>query len=217
MSSTPLDQSYVDARQEWMERYGSYIAQARTWRLMAFASMAAVCALTIGIVVIAGQSKVRPFVVVVDKLGAAVAVRSADEAKLPDDRIIRFQLANYITNARQVTSDPVVQKRWLDGVYGASGPSAANFLNVFYKDADPFTRAKAELSDVEIQSALPLSKESWQIEWSETKRTLTGDVNDHTRWKAIIKIGTFIPSTESEMYRNPSGVVVTQISWTQEL
>ena len=38
MSSTPLDQSYVDARQEWMERYGSYIAQARTWRLMAFAS-----------------------------------------------------------------------------------------------------------------------------------------------------------------------------------
>ena len=169
MSSTPLDQSYVDARQEWMERYGSYIAQARTWRLMAFASMAAVCALTIGIVVIAGQSKVRPFVVVVDKLGAAVAVRSA------------------------------------------------NFLNGFYKDADPFARAKTELSDVEIQSALPLSKESWQIEWSETKRTLTGDVIDHTRWKAIIKIGTFIPSTESEMYRNPSGVVVTQISWTQEL
>ena len=146
-----------------------------------------------------------------------MAVRSADEAKLPDDRIIRFQLANYITNARQVTSDPVVQKRWLDGVYGASGPSAANFLNGFYKDADPFARAKTELSDVEIQSALPLSKESWQIEWSETKRTLNGDVIDHTRWKAIIKIGTFIPSTESEMYRNPSGVVVTQISWTQEL
>jgi len=208
---------YLDARREWTERYGNYIKRAQTWRAVAFLSLGAVCVLTVGLVTLAGQSKVRPFVVEVDKLGAAVAVAPADAAQLPDERIVRFQLAQYLTDARQITSDPVVQKRWLDAVYAISGPAATNFLNKFYKDHDPFEQARNGLVDVEIQSAIPLSKESWQVDWTETKRALTGEMMDVTRWEAIVRVTTFVPSTEREIIRNPSGVVVTQIGWTQKL
>ena len=38
---------YLDARREWNERYGSYIAQARNWRFAAVVALllALVCAL----------------------------------------------------------------------------------------------------------------------------------------------------------------------------
>ena len=45
-TKTPTN-PYLDGRREWSERYGSYIQQAATWRLVACSSMA-VTALAVG-------------------------------------------------------------------------------------------------------------------------------------------------------------------------
>ena len=39
MSQTPPENPYLAARREWNERYGSYIAAARTWQLAAFGAL----------------------------------------------------------------------------------------------------------------------------------------------------------------------------------
>lgn len=212
-----LESPYVAGRREWNERYGSYIARARTWQIVALASMGLSAVLAYNLVDLAKASKVKPYVVEVDKLGQAVAVKPAEEASTPDQRIIRFQLANFITNARSITPDRVVQKRWLDGVYAVSSPSAATFLNEYYKSHDPFEKGRTSLVSVEINTALPLSNNSWQIQWTETSRGLNGLVEGTTRWQAILNINVFPPTTPQQIVANPTGIVIDQISWTQQL
>jgi type IV secretion system protein VirB5 len=212
-----LESPYVSARREWNERYGSYIKRARTWQIVALASMALSGVLGLSLVKIASQAQVQPFIVEVDKLGEAIAVKPADTASIPDQRITRFQLAHFITNARSVTPDPTVQKRWLDGVYAISTSSAATFLNEHYKKNDPFQKGRTTLVSVEIGSAIPLSKNSWQVQWTETSRGLNGNIEGTTRWVAVLNIGVFPSTTPQQIIANPTGIVIEQINWTQQL
>src|ERR1700694_2042631 len=101
---------YINARREWNERYGSYIARARNWRYAAFGSLFVSAILAVGVIWLASQSKLVPFVVQVDKLGEAIAVKRADRASTIDQRIVKAQLAAWIVNVRTVSADPVAQK-----------------------------------------------------------------------------------------------------------
>ena len=216
LSKAP-ENPYLAARREWNERYGSYIAQKKTWQMTAMASMALSAVLAVCLVSVASQSTVQPFIVQVDKLGEAVAVAPAQAAKVADERIIRFQLAQFITNARSITPDPIVQKRWLDQIYAITSPASNQYLNDYFKKSDPFEKAKASMVAVEIQSALPLSGTTWQVNWTETARGLNGSVEGMTRWQAIVTVKNFTPTTPQQIIANPTGVVVDQLAWTQQL
>ena len=71
---------YLEARREWNERYGDYIAREHAWKLGFFVMglISIVCAG--GMAYLSSQSKLVPYVVAVDKLGFAVAVQRADVA-----------------------------------------------------------------------------------------------------------------------------------------
>ena len=60
---------YLNAKTEWLERYGDYISQRRNWQIIAFLSLiiAFVCILFLGYT--STQSKLIPYVIEVDKLG----------------------------------------------------------------------------------------------------------------------------------------------------
>ena len=68
---------YVEARREWNERYGDYIYQAQHWRTMAIISGLIALIAVAGVAYIGAQSKVIPYVVEVDKHGAAAAITRA--------------------------------------------------------------------------------------------------------------------------------------------
>src|SRR5580700_2325081 len=126
-SATPdrlvTDDPYLNARREWNERYGSYIARARNWRLAALGSIVVSVILACGVVWLGSQSKVVPYVVEVDKLGQAVAVQRADRAAPADQRVVKAQLASWIVDVRSVSADPVVQKAALARVYAMADSS----------------------------------------------------------------------------------------------
>lgn len=212
-----LESPYLSGRREWNERYGSYIAHARTWQIVAVCSMGLSAVLAFSLVNVANQAKVQPFVVQVDKLGEAVAVRPADVAYIADERIVRFQVANFIKNARSITPDRVVQKRWLDSVYAVSSPSGATFLNDYYRQNDPFEKGKTSLVSVDNLTALPLSDKTWQVTWTETTRGLNGLVEGVARYQAILTLSVFPPTTAEQIIANPTGIVFDTISWTSQM
>lgn len=212
-----LESPYVAARREWNERYGSHIAQATNWRIYAFASMGLSAVLAIALVKIASQSTVQPWVVEVDKLGQVVAVGPADKAYVPDEKTIRAKVASFIQDARSVTPDPVVQKRWLDSVYAAASPATVSYLNDHYRKSDPFAVARNYMVALELQPPMPLSKDTWQVQWTETTRTLAGQVEAITRWQALVNVSTAEPTKAADLLANPSGVRVEQLTWTQQL
>jgi type IV secretory pathway TrbF-like protein len=208
---------YLAGRREWNERYGSYIAQKRLWQWTALASIAVNAMLAGGLVYQASQSRVQPFVVEVDKLGQAVAIAPAEQITTYDERVVRAQIGNLVNFSRSITPDHVVQKKWLAKVYAMLGPQAMEAMNEYYRAHDPFQASKSQKVTVEIISALPISQESWQVQWEETARTLDGRLDGRTRWQAIFEIGFVQPKTPKAIMDNPTGIVVKSFSWTQQL
>ncbi|WP_240695004.1 type IV secretion system protein [Vibrio parahaemolyticus] len=66
-----------------------------------------------------------------------------------------------------------------------------------FKEENPFERAARELVKVDIKSTLPLSDNTWQMEWIETITDRQGNVLDTPRFKATITTQTVQPKKQS--------------------
>ncbi|MBV9719215.1 MAG: hypothetical protein JOZ77_07840 [Candidatus Eremiobacteraeota bacterium] len=210
-----LDSPYLSARREWNERYGDYIARARNWRWAAFGALAVSLVLAVGVAWQAAQSKVVPYIVEVDKLGDAVAVTRADRAAPTDMRVIKAQLAAWIVDVRSVSSDPLAQKSALAGSYALAAATATIFLNDYYRQHSPFGQPRTVA--VSVDAVLPISKQTYQIQWSEDARDLQGRDLATTHWIASVTVAFDPPTDERGILSNPLGLYITGISWTQRL
>lgn len=214
-TNAALDSPYLSARREWNERYGDYIARARNWRWAAFGALAVSLVLAVGVAWQAAQSKVVPYVVEVDKLGDAVAVARADRAAPTDMRVITAQLGAWIVDVRSVSSDPLAQKSALARSYALTAATATLFLNDYYRQHSPFGQSRTVA--VSVDAVLPISKQTYQIQWSEDARDLQGRDLATTHWIASVTVAFDPPSDERGILSNPLGLYITGISWTQRL
>lgn len=210
-----LDNPYLSARREWNERYGDYIARARSWRWAAFAALTVSLVLAVGVAWQGAQSRVVPYVVEVDKLGDAVAVTRADRAAPADMRVVKAQLAAWIVDVRSVSSDPLAQKSALSQSYAMSAATATIFLNEYYRQHSPF--GQPHTVAVSVDAVLPVSKQTYQLQWSEDARDVQGRDLATTHWLASVTVAFDPPSDERGILSNPLGLYITGISWTQRL
>lgn len=210
---------YLDTRREWNERYGSYIAQTRTWKLVAIGSLCVSGICAGGLAYMAGQSRVTPYIVEVNGLGDAVPVAIADRAARPDARIIRAQLARWATNCRSVYLDAAAERQAIDQCYAMVNRRAPGFqaLTDYHRANDPFTRAASESVTVQVETVLPISADSWRVEWREEVRGRDGNVSSRTNWQAVIGVNVTPPTDERQVLVNPMGVFVNSVSWSQRV
>jgi len=215
------DNPYLNARREWNERYGEYIVRERAWRSIALFSLSIAAIAAGGLVWVAGQTKVVPYVVEVDKLGDTVAVRPADHATRPDDRIIRAQLARWIEEVRSVYLDAAAEHNAIRDAYSMINQHgmAFGFLNDTMRESDnnPFERAATMSVSVDVQSVLPLSQDTWRVEWLETTRDRNGHELNHAIWAATISIVVRPPTDEKSIRANPAGIFVNTLNWSKRL
>ncbi len=218
--AVPAD-PYTEARGVWLERYGSYVSQAYNWRLIALLEAVALVVAIVGLVYVGSQSKFVPYVVAIDKLGTAIAVRPADRASPIDQRVVRAQLANWIVNARSVAIDRIVELDRISQVFAlaAVDSPAYGYLQQWYPNDghSPLDRAKHETDQVAINAILPISQSSYEIQWTETIRDLHGKTTATQTWDGTFTIAFRPPEDESTVLRNPLGLYITSLSWTQKL
>ena len=99
---------YQKAGQVWDERIGSARVQAKNWRLMALGLLGLLAASSAALVWRSLQSTVTPYVVEVDDTGAVKAVGPALARYEPTDAQIAHHLANFISDVRSLSIDPVI-------------------------------------------------------------------------------------------------------------
>ena len=99
---------YQRAAQAWDDRIGSARVQAKNWRLAFFGALALSGGLATGLVWQSARGVITPWVVEVDKLGAAQAVAPAVADYRPTDPQIAWHLAHFIEEVRGIPDDPVV-------------------------------------------------------------------------------------------------------------
>jgi type IV secretory pathway TrbF-like protein len=210
---------YLAARREWDERYGSLITRARNWRAAAFAALLIALVSTTGLVAVSMKAKTIPFVVAVDSLGRVLAAGEADKTTPADDRLKRAALVQWVSQLRAVTTDGIAQRRAIDRVYAmiASGSPAQVEISDYYRGDPPYERAKKNTVDVDVKAVFATSDKTYQVEWTETTRSLSGQVESEERWKGSFEIAVSPPSDERLARINPLGIYVTNVSWSKVL
>jgi type IV secretion system protein VirB5 len=213
----PHSAVYMAARAEWNERYGSYIAQAHAWRLTALASLGVAFVAVAGVVWIGAQNRVVPYVVQTDKLGDALAISRADVAAPADPRLIRAGLARWITDVRTVYLDVAAERAVVTEAYAMvnRNGAAAQQLNDWYSHNDPFKRAQTEMIGVSVESVLPISGNTWRVEWREDTRGRDGMASPSAHWQATVTISINPPANDATILVNPAGLYVDSFDWAQ--
>lgn len=208
---------YTNARREWAERYGEFIQSASQWRMVAVSALVIAALSVAGMVYSASQNHFIPYVVQVDKLGVAVAAGRADQASVADPRIIRAQLARWISDTRSVYVDAAAERSAIDSSYAMISRSGSgyNMLNEHFRSNSPFERAEKETVTVQVNTVLPVAGDTWRVEWTETTRGRNGEVQSVDQWQASITILIAPPSDEVSIQRNALGIYIPEFSWTK--
>lgn len=210
---------YKRARKEWDDRMGSAIAQARNWRLATFATICFIALPSLGgMIYLGAQPKAVPHIVEVSSDGSASyrgPAGRAWEQYTPSAASMRYHLSRFVTNTRMISSDQAVVKRnWLDA-YTLVTSDARNTLNEYARTHDPFGRSQQERVSVQILSMVPMSGDSWQIDWREDSWGLRGERKGESYWRGIFRVVTRKPENEDMLASNPIGLYIDEFHWSK--
>ena len=207
---------YQKAAQVWDERIGSARVQARNWRLLAFGCLGLVGGLSLQLAVLSTTSRVTPYVVEVERGGAIRAVAPAVESYEPSDAQIASELARFIEHVRGISIDPVVVKQsWLKA-YDYATDRAAQTLNDYARENDPFAKIGQRSVSVEITSVVRASPTSFQLRWRE-KAFENGSAAGVQSFTGVLTIVSKPPRDAATLRANPLGIYVNAINWSREL
>jgi type IV secretion system protein TrbF len=207
---------YQKAAQVWDERIGSARVQARNWRVLAFGCLALVGGLSLQLAVLSTTSRVTPYVVEVERGGTIRAVAPAVESYEPSDAQIAAELARFIEHVRGVSIDPVVVKQsWLKA-YDYATDRAAQTLNDYARENDPFAKIGQRSVSVEITSVVRASPTSFQLRWRE-KAFENGSLAGAQSFTGVLTIVSKPPRDAATLRANPLGIYVNAINWSREL
>jgi type IV secretory pathway TrbF-like protein len=210
------DTPYQRAAQVWDDRIGSARVQARNWRFMAFGSLVLSAGLASALVWQSTTGSIVPWVVQVDKLGAAQAVAPATADYQPSDPQVAFYLARFIEEIRSIPADPIiVRQNWLRA-YDFTTQGGAVALGDYARNNDPFANVGKQQVAVDVSSVIRASPTSFRIAWTE-RRYQDGNLASTERWSAILTVAVQTPRTADALRKNPLGIYVNAINWSKEL
>lgn len=194
--------------------YAALQAEARRWRLVAFAALAMLGGSVAGNVYQSTTSRVEPYIVQVDKHGFTVPIAPAQSTRAADPRVVMSQLGRWVIALRSRLADRVAQKRLLDETFAmvpAGAPSSDKARKQF-KERDAHvgdTRVDVELSRIQ-----PMSDHTFTVDWSERHQRAHGMASTHN-YSAVITTDISPSRMQKEILVNPLGVYVTDFSITQ--
>lgn len=215
VSESDTANPYVNARRTWNQHTGSIVSANQTWQIVGLLSLFLAIASVGGVIYIGSKSKFIPYIIEVDKLGAARNQGFASATDTADPRLAKQAVTSFIENARLVTPDKALQEKAIFKVYShlaANDPATAK-MTEWYKATDPLKRAETEIVNTSILSPpLALTETTWQLEWSETTRDRDGTINDEpVHMKAVVTI--YLADSSPDNDDNPMGIYVKDYSW----
>jgi type IV secretion system protein TrbF len=219
ISHTPAENPFLRGRAEFDSVFADLARGKRNWQLVAFGAVAVAGILSVGLVTLALQSRITPYVVEVDRLGRAQAFGPAERLRATDQRVLVSQLSSFVRDIRTVLGDLTAQSEMVRRAYAFVDQSAAAFLNEYFATPanDPRLLSRDFTRLVEVTSILPVPGSStWKVSWTETTvPRAPGGLPTVTAWEGYFATRIVPPTTVDRITENPLGLYVTSINWTQ--
>lgn len=218
-TKSPPENPYLAARLEWNERYGSYVKAAAAWRIVGVTGMLmAVIGFSYALFQ-STQVKLVPYIVEVDRLGTAASVGFPQQIEYADPRVVRATLGSFVASFRSITPDAVVQKQYIDRTYAhlRTSDPATEKVNAWFRGNSPFERARTMTVAVEVTNIVPLSNQTYQIDWTEYERDRQGKELGTRRYRGVATVALNPPQDEAIIRLNPIGLYLKDFDWTAQL
>ncbi len=222
MAATSPASRYTDAQRHYIES----AAGDRRWALtMTRIALIAVTALVLSMganIYLASQPKMVPIFFRENVAGELAPIGRVVGSQAPDVAAIRSQLADWIANARTITSDPIAAKARQERMAAlvASGSAAAAFLGAYFKANDPIALGRDRRVSVAVAyvSPIPGSTREYEAEWTEDARDPSGrEIDVPIRYRAHMSIAQSRPTDEATIYANPLGIYITDLDWARRM
>lgn len=222
MSSNP---DYLAARQEWLERYGDYIAQAKNWRIAALSAMTVAVLFGAGMVYEADRVHVVPYVVEVDKLGQTVELAKAVRAGAFAQPVVNHVLSRFVWLVFTRSPDVHVQKHFIDESYNYIDAKEQSALDAFYARHKPYSAYSdgTQGDTVRIQTAEPVGNVTanggaYIVDFLVKRYGPHGNLDGAQPWQATISYATVPPSDNPNVLKgNPFGIYITHFAFSKQL
>jgi type IV secretion system protein VirB5 len=218
--SQPAETPYSKAQQEWDRRMGGTTVQAANWRLATFAALALNLVSCLGLIYLGAQPKAVPHLIQVDRLGAPTYLGPIERATAKDFKptpaSLQYHLRRFVADTREISSDAAVLKHnWYDA-YRLVTPNGANQLSAYVKGSDPFEKLQRQVRvSVQVNVVVQISRETWQVDWTETTWDDHGNPTDTAIWRGTLHVLLQVPDSEEQLATNPLGLFIDELHWAR--
>ena len=221
-NQTPVETPFLKARQEWDNRIGASVIQAKNWRLACLLALASTLISSSVVLLQLKQHKVIPVLVGIDKeRGEPVVIGRAEQfGYRPQLQEIKYFLSNFITLVRGVPSDPVQIKQNWTKAYAFLKRDAANILNdLTNRDKNSPLKKIGELTAlIKPVSVVQIDNgNSYQARWEESIYDGHGSLVESFTMTGVFTIEIETPPDEQTLSQNPLGFFITNFQWNREL
>lgn len=214
--------SYIDAaRREFAGIFGDLARGKRNWQIMAFALAGLLAIIMVAYIRLAASTRLVPYLVHVDRLGQVVGAGALEPMRVPDDRLIASQLAQFMRNLRTVlpAAAAPAQVEMIRRGYAFVTPETAGFLNDHFghPDNDPRVLGARLTRQIDVTGVLRVpGSDVWTVRWTETESPTQGGTPSRTAaWEAYVATKVAPPTAIDGVQENPLGLYVTSITWTR--
>jgi type IV secretion system protein VirB5 len=220
-TSPPGQALFLEGRRVWNERYGEYLGAANAWRKLALICAATTTLSVGGNIYQSSQSHLIPYVIEIGQLGMPVNAGFPNEASKADPRIMKALIGSFISDLRSVIADASAEKIGITRAFHflrEGDPAHATIVEFLTQDeTNPFKRAEVTTVTVQVNSALPITEKTWQLEWLEIERNRQGLETGKSQMKAMLTVAMAETTDESVLAHNPIGLFITDVSWNRVL
>jgi len=220
-TSPPGQTLFLEGRRVWNERYGEYLGAANAWRKLALVCASTTALSVAGNIYQSYRSHLIPYVIEIGQLGMPVNAGFPNEASKADPRILKALIGSFISDIRSVIADASAEKIGITRAFHflrEGDPAHATIVEFLTNDeTNPFKRAEITTITVQVNSALPITEKTWQLEWLEIERNRQGMETGKSHMKAMLSIAMAETTDESVLAHNPIGLFITEVSWNRVL
>lgn len=190
----------------------------KTWRIIAVSSLSFLFLSLLLLLYAIKLPKTIPIVITVSEYGEAkyvgnVSKMSYSNINVPDIAI-QYQIKRFVTNMNTITSDAQVMKQNIRDCYNMLSGDAGLKLSNILKNDNPFDKFGDIKQSILLESILQLSPQSYQVDYIQSKITMTGVVTDRIRYRGIISIALLEPP-EDKKIENPLGIYISDFDFTK--
>ncbi len=122
---------------------------------------------------------------------------------------VQYQVKEFISLYNTLSTDKTVMKKAINKTYHLLTSTTASKYSSLVKETKPFEDFGERTREVFFQTEpLQLSRDTYQVDYTVTTRSLQGHVSDETNYRALITIKVLQPSDE-DIRDNPLGIYIT--------